>query len=81
MALDPVPWVPLLDNFPKVNGRKFNCLYVRKIKAEETYARSNFPYLGITLRPSLLALPGRNATKALRNTEHVYKRGLRVEFD
>ena len=39
-----------------------------------------FPYLGITFRPTLHGLPGRNATKALHNIEHIYKSGLRVEF-
>ena len=41
-----------------------------------------FPYLGITLRPSLCALLGSNVTKALSNIEHVYKfkNRLFVEF-
>ena len=39
-----------------------------------------FPYLGITLRRSLRAQPGRNTTKALRNIEHVRKSGLCVGF-
>ena len=41
-----------------------------------------FPYLGITLRPSLRELPGGNETKALSSIEHVYKLKSRlfVEF-
>jgi len=40
----------------------------------------SFPYLGITLRLSLPALPGHNAAKDLHDIEHVYKSGLCVEF-
>ena len=41
-----------------------------------------FPYLRIILRPSLRALPGGNAAKALGNIEHIYmlKSRLFVEF-
>ena len=85
MVLDPVPWFPLSHNFPRVNGRRFNCLYVRKIKTEEMYGRTvgihpvGFPYLGITVRPGTRT-PGRNAMNTLPNIEHVYKSGLCVEF-
>ena len=42
MVLDPVPWFPLLNNFPQVNGHKFNCLYAhKKKKKQETFGRSN----------------------------------------
>ena len=36
----------------------------------------SFPYLGITLRLSLPALPGHNAVKDLHDIEHVYKSGI-----
>ena len=42
----------------------------------------SFPYLGITLRPSLHVLPGVNTTKAPNSIDHVYrlKSHLFVEF-